>query len=141
MYGVIVTAHGNYPTGIYSALKLVGGEFSNVICCDFLETYTPEDIAGEIKSALEKLRDYEGVFILTDIMGGTPFNQSVMLTANRNDVRVLGGVNFAMLYTAATITGDIEQALETVIQESTNLIGYYNSQNQNMNENEEFDGI
>lgn len=126
MYGVIVTAHGKLPEGLESALKLVNGEMQNVRYCNFLETYTCEDIAKKINDALNELKDkYEGIFILTDIMGGTPFNQSVILTKNMKNIKVLGGVNFSMLYSASNVEGNMEDALKEIIEESKEVIGYF----------------
>ena len=137
MYGVIVTAHGNLPTGLKSGLKLVNGEMENVRYCDFLEENTSDDIAKKIQEALNKLlTKYEGVFILTDIMGGTPFNQSVLLSQNLKNVKVLGGVNFSMLYSAATSEGNMEVVLADIISDSKEVIGYF-GQDDNVYQNEE----
>lgn len=137
MYGVIVTAHGNLPTGLKSGLKLVNGEMENVRYCDFLEENTSDDIAKKIQEALnELLTKYEGVFILTDIMGGTPFNQSVLLSQNLKNVKVLGGVNFSMLYSAATSEGNMEIVLADIISDSKEVIGYF-GQDDNVYQNEE----
>lgn len=126
MYGVIVTAHGILPTGLKSSLKLVNGEMENVRYCDFLEENTSDDIASKIQEALnELLIKYKGVFILTDIMGGTPFNQSVLLSQNKKNVKVLGGVNFNMLYSAATADGDMEEVLADIVSDSKEVIGYF----------------
>ena len=137
MYGVIVTAHGNLPTGLKSGLKLVNGEMENVRYCDFLEENTSDDISKKIQEALnELLTKYEGVFILTDIMGGTPFNQSVLLSQNLKNVKVLGGVNFSMLYSAATSEGNMEVVLADIISDSKEVIGYF-GQDDNVYQNEE----
>lgn len=126
MYGVIVTAHGNLPTGLASSLKLVNGAMKNVRYCDFIETYSSDDIKREIKKALDELLEkYDGVFILTDIMGGTPFNQSVILTQGMDNVKVLSGVNFSMLYSASNAEGSMEQALNDILEESKEVIGYF----------------
>lgn len=125
MYGVIVTAHGNYPSGIYSGLKLIAGEQENVRVADFVEGDGFDEIDGKIQKALDELKEYDGIFILTDIAGGTPFNRSVMLTAGRKDVRVFAGLNFQMLYTAATAMGDFEEAAQTVLDEAKNGVTWY----------------
>lgn len=134
MFGVIIAAHANYPTGLYSALKLVGGPMENVLCCDFLEGESSEDIANKIKQALLKLSSYEGIFVLTDIMGGTPFNQAVLISQEMKNVKVLGGVNFAMLYSAATAQGNMDEALENIISEAKNFIGYFGQDDDNSTE-------
>ena len=141
MYGVIVTAHGSLATGLESALKLVNGEMKNVKYCNFLETYTSEDIKEKIKKAIQELEDYEGIFILTDIMGGTPSNQAVLLTQNEKNIKVLGGVNFSMLYAAANAEGNMEVALKDILEESKEVIGYFGQEEKSSEQALFSDGI
>ena len=139
MYGVIVTAHGSLATGLESALKLVNGEMKNVKYCNFLETYTSEDIKEKIKKAIQELEDYEGIFILTDIMGGTPSNQAVL--QNEKNIKVLGGVNFSMLYAAANAEGNMEVALKDILEESKEVIGYFGQEEKSSEQTLFSDGI
>ena len=39
----------------------------------------------------------DGVLIFCDLMGGTPFNQSMMITAEQDNVQVVAGTNLPML--------------------------------------------
>lgn len=101
MNGVIFTAHGNFSSGLYSGLKFIAGELDNVKTVDFLDEDGLEGLDKKISEALISLKDCENIIILTDLAGGTPFNRSVILTSEMNNVRVIGGTNFQMLYTAA----------------------------------------
>ena len=114
MYGVILTAHGNFADGIYSGVKLVAGEQENVRICDFEEGEGFEEIDAKINKAIEELSDYDGILILTDLAGGTPFNRSVMLTQDVENSLVFSGLNFQMLYTAIFAQGDLKDVSELI---------------------------
>ncbi len=101
MNGVLITAHGNFPSGLYSGLKLIAGEMENVKFVDFLENDGNDGLDKKIKEALYELKKYNNIVILTDIAGGTPFNRSAILTSEMNNVKILAGTNFQMIYTAA----------------------------------------
>lgn len=74
-------------------------------------------------------------------MGGTPSNQAVLLSQNEKNIKVLGGVNFSMLYAAANAEGNMEVALKDILEESKEVIGYF-GQEEKSNEQTLFsDGI
>lgn len=118
MYGVIVTAHSNYATGVYSGIKLVAGDMENVKVVDYLENQSYEDLDTNLKIAFDELKDYKKKIFITDLVGGTPFSRSVLNFGSNDDVRVLSGLNFALIYTAMTMEDsenmdeDIKQIIE-----------------------------
>lgn len=118
MYGVIVTAHSNYATGVYSGIKLVAGDMENVKVVDYLENQSYEDLDANLKIAFDELKDYKKKIFITDLVGGTPFSRSVLNFGSNDDVRVLSGLNFALIYTAMTMEDsenmdeDIKQIIE-----------------------------
>lgn len=125
MLGIIFTAHGNFSSGINSSLKLITGGRENVSVLDFTEenTATYED---ELKALIEeKLTKYEGLIIATDLMGGTPFNKSVLLTTQYDNVRVLSGVNFPMAYEIAFSDDDLDKTVQSALNSSKEGIVVY----------------
>lgn len=141
MFGVIVTCHGECATGLYSTLKLVAGEMENVRCCNFLMGEGIEEISSKIKSAICELetKNYEGILVLTDIAGGTPFNQAVLLSQDKENIEVLSGANFVMLYTAAISEGKIDDVVQNVLEDAKKSITKFNFVKKE--ENDEIDGI
>ncbi len=142
MYGVIVTCHGEYGSGIYSGLKLIAGAQENVRVCDFLDGEGFEEIDGKINKAISELKDkYEGILFLTDLSGGTPFNRSVLLSQELENSLVFAGVNFQMLYTAVYAQGSLDEVKETVIEESKSGIAYFEIAENDDDDEFEGDGI
>lgn len=141
MNGVLVTAHGKFSEGLVDGLSLITGSQENVIPVNFLESDGIEGIDKKLHQALDKLKSYKNIIILTDLAGGTPFNRAVMITSELENSRVLAGVNFQMLYTAVFDgTEDIDLLVENILSEGKNGIRVYEMIENESNENEE-DGI
>lgn len=97
MIGLIITGHGNFATGLTSSLKLIAGEPKHYAAVDFLESYSVEDLERELTKAFDELKDCEGILVLSDLGGGSPFKTAVMSGYPRGNVEVIAGANLPML--------------------------------------------
>lgn len=97
MIGLIVTGHGNYASGMTSAVNLIAGEQKAYGCVDFLPTHNMEDLSRELSKAIDDLKDCEAILILSDLMGGTPFNKSVEIGFPKGNINILAGASLPML--------------------------------------------
>ncbi len=101
MIGIIVTGHGTFATGLTSGLKLLAGEPSDYELVDFDPEESLEVLTVILKRALDDLTSCEGVLILADLTGGSPYNTAVRLKlGGRNHIEVIGGVNLPILLDA-----------------------------------------
>lgn len=142
MNGVILTAHGNFSSGLYSGLKLIAGEMDNVKVVDFLENDGTEGLDKKLTEALESFKEYDNIIILSDLAGGTPFNRSVLLTNENNNIKVLAGTNFQMLYTAAfEPIDDLEEFSNAIINAGKEGITIFKLPVVEDNNNDDFEGI
>lgn len=114
MIGLIITGHGNFATGLGSSLKLIAGEPANVKYVDFEESHSVAVLKENLNNALDALKDCDGVLILSDLLGGSPFKTSVECKFERNDhqIEVVAGTNFPLLVTCATMSGMFGSAAE-----------------------------
>lgn len=97
MVGCILTGHGIFAEGVGAALEMVGGPQQDFAVVTFLEDEAgeyPAKISGAIAEMAEKCGE---VVVFCDLMGGTPFNQSMMITAEQDNVSVVAGTNLPML--------------------------------------------
>lgn len=100
MVGFLITGHGNFASGIISAVELVAGRTNRLVGVDFLESCSTDDLKGKLLDALEELqKDYEEILILSDLTGGSPYNQSVMIKMENPqlNIEVISGSNFPMV--------------------------------------------
>ena len=92
MIGIIVAGHGNFPTGIMSAVSLIAGNPEHIKAVDFVKGMSSQ----ELKEQMEALGTSE-ILVMTDLLGGTPFNvASGIKTESGKSIKVLAGTNLAM---------------------------------------------
>ncbi|MDY4761227.1 PTS sugar transporter subunit IIA [Streptococcus thoraltensis] len=114
MTKIIVLAHGNFPSGILSSLELIAGKQENIIGIDFLPSMSSVDLKDRLLSAFGESKR---ILILTDLLGGTPFNVASTLSVSEEDrdIKVLSGLNLAMLIEAVFARDNI-QDLESLTE-------------------------
>ena len=120
MIGCILTGHGTFANGLADALSMIAGDQDYFIPVPFIEAGAasyPETLASTISDLLDQT---DGVLIFCDLLGGTPFNQAMMLSQNYNNVEVVTGTNLTMLLetlslrlTSTTLTDLLQTALES----------------------------
>ncbi len=113
MIGLLVTGHGSFGSGITSAVDLIAGKQENYQYVDFLPTYNLDDLDREMRKALDKLKDCNGVLILCDLLGGTPFNKAAEISTQMENVNVVAGTNLSMML-EVTMTRKFEENLDSL---------------------------
>lgn len=97
MIGLVVTGHGNFASGLTSSLKLIAGETEKYVAVDFLAEYSVEDLERELNKAFDELKDCEGILVLSDLGGGSPFKTAVTAGYPKGNIEVVAGTNLPML--------------------------------------------
>lgn len=95
--GVLIITHDNIGADLLSTAQ-------NIVQRNPFQTQTiaigpncaPENEKHQAEKYLESLDTGEGVLILTDLFGATPCNIAYRL-ANRPNVKLIAGINLAML--------------------------------------------
>lgn len=97
MIGIILSGHGNFATGVQSAFQLIAGKQEKFEAVDFEEGMSSESLHQRLQEKISKIGIGNEIVIFTDIPGGTPFNQSVMLSAENKNIKVIAGTNLPIL--------------------------------------------
>lgn len=139
---VIAVSHASLASGVYSAIKMIAGEFDNIRIEEFKDNDSLEAFDKKLETAYDELKEkYNNIFVLADLAGGTPFNRAVMTLGENENVRVIGGLNFASLYTAINSDGDdIDDTLADIIKTAKDSIMAFEMKTEIEEESEE-DGI
>lgn len=137
---VIATSHASLASGVYSAVKMIAGEFENLKIQEFKENDNLDEFDQKLKENYKSLKDYENVIVLADLAGGTPFNRSVMTLGDYKNVRVIAGLNFASLYQALNSSGNLDDSVEEIINIGRESVIQYKNENEIEDDNFE-DGI
>lgn len=97
MIGLIITGHGNFATGLTSSINLIAGEQGNYEAVDFLAEYSTDDLDRELRKAMDNLKDCDGIIVMADLPGGSPFKTAVIAGQDYKDVQVVAGTNLPMI--------------------------------------------
>lgn len=129
MIGLIMSAHGQYASGLKTGLDLVVGSSENIKVLDFagdeIDKYR-QDFETLIKEMLEK---YDSLAIATDIAGGTPYKTAVMLTSDNAKVSVFSGLNFQLAYELSNMENNLDENNEKSIEVAREGISYFKIEN------------
>lgn len=117
MFGIIVTGHGNFASGITSAMELIVGRQEAYTYVDFPQTDTKTELEEKLRGAIGMYEDQEQILIFCDLLSGSPFNVSVVEAMKDERIRVIYGTNLGMLIEAlmARMQGE---AFESVIAQA-----------------------
>lgn len=114
MVGLLVTGHGHFATGLGSALQLIAGTADNLAFVDFEADHSTAILADNLKKALDSLKGCDGVLVLSDLAGGSPFKTAVECKFARPDqnIEVVAGTNLSMLVEGFVMMSAYESPLD-----------------------------
>ena len=96
MIGVVVVTHGQLAVELLNAAETIVGDLPRFAAVSIGWHEDTNDAREEIAQAIARVRQEQGVLIVTDMFGGTPSNLA-MTFLGRDDVEVITGVNLPML--------------------------------------------
>src|SRR5438128_3637926 len=94
MIGVVVATHGKLAEEMIRTAETVVGPLDQVAPVSIVAS--APDMRSDLKSAIQRVDQGEGVLLLTDLLGGTPTNLCVSFLMERK-VEVVTGINLPML--------------------------------------------
>ncbi|MBL0714294.1 MAG: PTS fructose transporter subunit IIA [Desulfosarcina sp.] len=100
MIGIVIVTHSHLGAALIEAAEFILGskpEATLAVSIDLKEN--AEKLRSRIESAIRKVRQEQGVLILTDMFGGTPSNLSYSFL-EEGKVEVISGVNLPILVKA-----------------------------------------
>ena len=122
MIGLVVTGHGLFAEGMHSSANMIAGENELVKYVCFKEGMNTEQLAEDLIAAYNSLGECDGIIVLSDLPGGSPFRTAVesSMTLPDKKIIVLSGTNLPMIITAATMASfsdDAESMAEELLFE------------------------
>ncbi len=99
MIGLVLVSHGKLAEGLIDAMQMITGQQEAVRAIGLLETEDVEGLMDKILQAVNDVDSGDGVLIMVDLFGASPFNASarLALTYPERALEVVTGVNLAML--------------------------------------------
>ena len=145
MIGIVVTGHGLFAEGMHSSAVMIAGENEHIKYVCFKEGMGLEELAEQLNAAYTELSDCDGIVVLSDLPGGSPFKTAVECSMAHPDkqIIVLSGTNLPMIITASTMLSfeTDAQALsdELMFEGKDNVVRFEMAVREEENEDE--DGI
>ena len=103
MIGIVVVTHGQLATELVNAAETIVGDLPRFAAVSIGWHEDTQDAREEIEQAIGRVRQDDGVLILTDMFGGTPSNLA-MTFLTEGQVEVITGVNLPMLIKLANLS-------------------------------------
>ena len=101
MIGIVIVTHGQLGEALIEAAEFIIGsrpEAIESVSIDLNEK--AEELRAKIAQVIKRVKQQDGVLILTDMFGGTPSNLSYSFL-EEGHIEVLAGVNLPILIQAA----------------------------------------
>lgn len=108
---LVLAGHGNYASGVASAVAMLSGNEEAVSFVDFTPDVSPDEFESRLRGVAEC---GEEVVIICDLVGGTPYNRACVISHGNDQVKVVAGMNLAAILEAALSVGDGSRASEIV---------------------------
>jgi PTS system mannose-specific IIA component len=96
MVGIVVVGHGGLAEEMVRSVESVLGHVEGLEAVSTASTDTPEGIRTRIAGAVQRVDHGGGVIILSDMLGDTATNQSLVI-ARQTGAEVVAGVNMPIL--------------------------------------------
>ena len=145
MIGLVVTGHGLFAEGMHSSANMIAGENELVKYVCVKDGMNTEQLSENLIAAYNELGACDGIIVLSDLPGGSPFRTAVesAMTLPDKKIIVLSGTNLPMIITAATMASfsdDAEAMAEELLFEGKdNVVRFAMTEREEVEEEE--DGI
>jgi len=113
MIGIVVATHGKLAEELIRTAEAVVGKIELIAPVSVVAT--SPDCRGDLKEAIQRVDQGEGVLLLTDLLGGSPTNLCLSFLAERK-VEVVTGVNLPMLLKAPGLRTSAKGGIVEVAQ-------------------------
>ena len=112
MINILILSHCELTKELIKTAEVIAGKQENLFCIDQdMKNENLSSLQEKISEILKKINNEKGTLILTDMLGGSPCNASVLLTKSYN-IEVLTGVNLPMILSAIFASRTVQNAKE-----------------------------
>jgi mannose/fructose/sorbose-specific phosphotransferase system IIA component len=114
LVGIVVVTHGAMTDGMLDAARMIVGPLDGIVGVALMESDNVETLMERVEAAVDEVDSGDGVLILVDLFGASPFNASARLAMTRGGMEVLTGVSLPMLLELAVQRDD--QPLQELVE-------------------------
>ncbi len=93
MSGMIITGHGSFASGMLEAIGMLTGQDARIQAVDLPPEAGEDAFCDQLKACLDRMEGCGHIYVLCDLLGGTPFKTACLLCRDLKRTDVLYGVN------------------------------------------------
>jgi len=97
LVGIVIVCHGEMADGMLDAARMIVGQQEGFVTVSLREADDVESLMERVAAAVDKVDTGDGILILVDVFGASPFNASARLAMQRDNIEVVSGVSLPML--------------------------------------------
>lgn len=117
---IVVASHGTLCDGLVSALDMMVAADTISVVPVGLDDRGIDDFRGRLSKAVEGMLSSGPTLIMSDLIGGTPYNESfALMLLHPDQIRVVSGTNFPMLIevaVAAAESNDLDEVTRIALE-------------------------
>ncbi|MFI5258643.1 MAG: PTS sugar transporter subunit IIA [Candidatus Limnocylindrales bacterium] len=116
-FRIVIAGHGTLPAALLATAELICGPLADAVAVGLEPHESPDGYATALRAAIDGEHNpaHAGrarrVLVLTDLLGGTPYNLASAIARRSPRIVCLSGANLAMAVEAALADGDLDDAL------------------------------
>ena len=99
MISVFIISHGAFGRELLKTAESIVGKQESVFTLELAQEDSLDTLKASIKELLDDLPGSDGALILSDMLGGTPCNASLVFSQEYN-IEIASGLNLYMLISA-----------------------------------------
>jgi len=96
MVGLVLISHGEMGKYVLKSAELIAGTQENIATVSLMPKDSPESFQEKMLAAIASVDTEEGLLVLSDVGGGTPWITAAVLSRQRK-LECLAGMNLPML--------------------------------------------
>ncbi len=143
MLGIIVGTHGHLAEELIKTCAMICGKPENLATVTLVPGEGPDDLIAKYNEAIKTLDTSNGVIILNDLFGGSPYNAACRIAINDDKCGIVTGVSLPMLIEVINYrlcngaSSNVQDAMEKAVEASaTGAQKFHKSQVEEESEDE-----
>jgi len=97
MIAILLGTHGKFSEEILKSAEMILGKQKNIATITFLPGEDADDLKRKYVDTLKTLQCEDGMLVLVDLFGGSPFNVANRMIYNKKNMDIITGINIPML--------------------------------------------
>lgn len=97
MIGVVIVTHGTFADVLLDTAELIVGKQEQIMALAFEPGEDITSLQFRIREAIRQVSNKQGVLVVADLLGGSPYNAAAIVAMQQTGVEVVAGVNLSML--------------------------------------------